>query len=167
MEKLQINVPDGHEIDLEKSNLSKGEIFFKLIVKKDLSWGEIQEHYSKTHQQQVYLDRVGHIETVIMKRETSLGLCKNHLPSEKVAKKILALCQLYIIAEYYNEGWVPDWKNLDIKYLPTWENKGSTDCFVIIGACTYSYATPAFKSKEVLMRAYEANKEIFETALKT
>jgi hypothetical protein len=75
------------------------------------------------------------------------------------------LCQLYIIADYYNDGWEVDWNNeYENKYYPIWDNHVNeikTDSWVY-----RSTALPPFKSKELLLKAYESNKEIFETALK-
>lgn len=36
---------------------------------------------------------------------------KNSLPSKKLAEAMLALCQLLLLRDYYNDGWNPDWTN--------------------------------------------------------
>lgn len=41
MNKLEITIPEGFEIDQQKSDLSKGIIEFKPIEKKGLSYNDV------------------------------------------------------------------------------------------------------------------------------
>ena len=164
MEKLTINVPEGHEIDIEKSDLTKGEVYFKPVVKKDLSWEEIQKlkDNSKTLQ---YFPGACCVLEYCFKDKTNVNYTQNHLPTKRIAEKILALCQLHIIAEYYNEGWEPDWNNsAEVKWAFIVTGKQAVD-FIPYHTTSIGYE-PYFKTRGCLMRAYNANKEIFETALK-
>lgn len=163
MKELKIEVPEGFEIDKDKSTFEK--IVFKPIKKGDLSWEEIQELNKKKSKTQFYIKGHAGVEPYMVTRATGTKYTRNHLPSEKIANKMLALCQMHIIAEYYNEGWEPDWSNHDeLKITGAWNIKNGK----IYGAvwCILLHPVPIFKSEEVLMRAYNANKEIFETALK-
>ena len=82
--QLTINIPEGMEIDLEKSNLAKGIIKFK---KKDLTYEDIL---------QAYTTRYGSI-----------------VVSSSNIDKLLAISKLMDIAKYYNGDWKPDWNNLN------------------------------------------------------
>ena len=42
---------------------------------------------------------------------------RNLLPSKEYAEAMLALCQLIQLRDCYNDGWVPDWTNIDDKYI--------------------------------------------------
>lgn len=110
-------------------------------------------------------DILGDIENYKIECLDQITNSRSHVPTERIAEKIRALCQLYIIAEHYNEGWEPDWNNNCVKkYSPFCGVK--SNCI----QCDYWYALsgsfPVFKSEKTLLAAYEANKEIFETALK-
>lgn len=80
--QLTIDIPEGMEIDLEKSNLAKGIIKFK---KKDLTYEDIL---------QAYTIRYGSI-----------------VVSSSNIDKLLAISKLMDIAKYYNGDWEPDWDN--------------------------------------------------------
>ena len=82
--QLTINIPEGMEKDLEKSNLAKGIIKFK---KKDLTYEDIL---------QAYTIRYGSI-----------------VVSSSNIDKLLAISKLMDIAKYYNGDWKPDWNNLN------------------------------------------------------
>jgi len=155
--EIKITPPEGYEID--KVNSTFDHIKFKPIEKKNLTWLEIQEkNIGKT---QYFIRSVGDVQTNNL---DSVSHSASHLPSEYIAKKVIALCQLYIIAEYYNDGWVADWEDDNcIKHYLCF--KYGNEPFYT-SSRNYSSANPVFKSAEILQTAYEANKEIFETALK-
>lgn len=165
MKKLTINVPEGHEIDVEKSDLTKGEVYFKPVVKKDLSWKEIQAYNCVKVTMQYYINPFGTIASATADSFSCIYRMLSHLPTKRIAEKILALCQLHIIAEYYNEGWEPDWNNsAEVKWAFIVTGKQAVD-FIPYHTTSIGYE-PYFKTRGCLMRAYNANKEIFETALK-
>ena len=80
--QLTINIPKGMEIDLEKSDLTKGIVKFK---KKDITYEDILQAYS-----------------------TDFGRIR--VPNHCI-DKILAISQLMNIAKYYNKNWKPNWNN--------------------------------------------------------
>jgi len=161
--ELKITPPEGYEIDKEKSTLE--HIVFKPVDKKAKTWEEIQELNFENRKKQFFVGSTGEIEYYLLKGFTSAtDATTNHVNTHRQAEKIRALCQLYIIADYYNDGWVANCKDRSLKYAPYWDNK-SNNLFV----ATYyvlTGTTPTFKSEELLLEAYESNKEIFETALK-
>lgn len=159
MKEIKITPPDGHEIDKEASTFDC--IKFKPVEKRNLTWEEIQE--KNKGKMQYCINSNGDIAAFVY--DIGLNLSRSHVPTERIAEKIRAVCQLYIIAEYYNDGWQPEWNDEDqAKHTALWNydlNKIEYDYWYI-----YSGFFPVFKSAETLKAAYEANKEIFETALK-
>ena len=161
--ELKITPPEGYEIDMEKSTLE--HIIFKPVDKKAKTWEEIQELHNKNEKPQYYLSSRGDINIFNLGKHVDIDTIKSHVNTKRQAEKIRALCQLYIIADYYNDGWEVDWDNQDEgKHVPCWDNiTNKIDWNIWVRT---SQATPPFKSKELLLKAYESNKEIFETALK-
>lgn len=166
MNNYTIELPDGFVIDTEKSTDTK--IVVKAIEQKQetecKTYEEIQAHNKMKGKLQFYSDYNGNVKEVVIRDGITMDVCKNNVPTKEIAEKIIALCQLYIIAEYYNDGWVPDWKDPnEIKlfaYLNTYEDRiFFTDNY------TYFPGFPAFKSMEVIEEAYKHNKEIFKKAL--
>ena len=82
--QLTIDIPEGMEIDLENSDLTKGIVKFK---KKDITYDDILQSYA-----------------------TDFGGIR--VPNHCI-DKILAISQLMNIAKYYNGDWKPDWNNQD------------------------------------------------------
>lgn len=80
--QLTIDIPEGMEIDLENSDLSKGIVKFK---KKDITYENVED-------------------------ALKLGKnCKGILINESNASKLVALSKLMNIAKYYNGEWEPHW----------------------------------------------------------
>lgn len=153
-EEINISVPDGFNVE------------HLTVTDGDKTWAEIQESNFKEGKKQFFVNSYGSIEGF----ETSFGLSIHgtspHLPDKRTAERILALCQMFIIAEHYNDGWKPDFTDDNMaKFFPYWNNceYGGITLRYEIGL---SFPVPCFKSSEILMEAYSHNKEIFETALK-
>lgn len=89
--QLIINIPEGMEVDIEHSDLSKGIIKFK---KYNITLEDIYENQGK--------------DTFI----TNIVNNNTH-----TYNKISAIATLLDIANYYNKGWKPDWNNNEeLKY---------------------------------------------------
>ena len=89
--QLTIDIPEGMEIDVEHSNLSKGIIKFK---KYNITLENIYENHGK--------------DTFI----TNIVSNNTH-----TYNKISAIATLIDIANYYNKGWKADWNNgIEFKY---------------------------------------------------
>ena len=86
--QLTIDIPEGMEIDLENSDLTKGIVKFK---KKDITYDDILQAY--------VADYIADYSGIRVPNH-----CLN---------KILAISQLMNIAKYYNGDWKPDWNNQD------------------------------------------------------
>lgn len=82
--KMIINIPSGMEIDVENSNFKEGIIKFK---KK----------------------KIDYVDVCI-----SLDTEESHIiVSNTNREKLMAISKLMDIADYYNKGWKPNWKNMD------------------------------------------------------
>lgn len=80
--QLTINIPEGMEIDLENSDLTKGIVRFK---QSTITYEDVED---------------------------ALKLCihsKGIIVNENNSSKLVALSRLMNIARYYNGDWEPDW----------------------------------------------------------
>ena len=116
--QLTINIPEGMEIDLENSDLTKGIIIFK---KKDITYENVED-------------------------ALKLGKnCKSIIINESNASKLVALSKLMNIAKYYNKDWKPDWNNSDkSKYYIRY----NTGTYAVDCNYTYNYGNIFFKNKK-------------------
>ena len=96
--QLTIDIPEGMEIDLENSDLTKGIVKFK---KKDITYDDILQAYA-----------------------TDFGGIR--VPNHCI-DKILAISQLMNIAKYYNGDWNPNWRSLmESKYYIYYSTRSNT-----------------------------------------
>ena len=94
--QLTIDIPEGMEIDLENSDLSKGIIKFK---NNNITLEDIYENQGK--------------DTFIT------NIVNNNTCTYN---KISAIATLLDIANYYNKDWKPDWNNNEkLKYYITFD----------------------------------------------
>src|SRR5690554_5280789 len=101
--ELKITPPEGYEIDKEKSTLE--HIVFKPVDKKPKTWEEIQELNIENRKKQFYVNSTGAIGYYQLMECTLLNAITSHVNTQRQAERIRALCQLYIIADHYNDGW--------------------------------------------------------------
>ena len=149
-ESFKITVPEGMEIDKEKSTFEC--IVFK--AKKDKlprTWKSL------------YKIKGWYINTESNIREIDLSFIinneKNVYPTKELAKASLALTQLLQLRDRYNDGWVPDWTMNSNKHCIFIGKNG----FV----CDYIFNVPkvfAFKTKELRDVFFENFKELLEIA---
>ena len=103
---LKIQVPEGYEIDKENSTFD--EIVFKKIEDNlPKSWEELKivgGYYVSGSSNIVYFDGVNDIN-------------KNLFPTKEEAEACLALAQLCQLRDIYNDGWKPNYKDDNVKYL--------------------------------------------------
>ena len=97
--QLTIDIPEGMEIDLEKSDLTKGIVKFK---KKDITYENVEDALK--------LDKN----------------CKSIIINESNASKLVALSKLMNIAKYYNRDWKPSWiSSGQLKYYIYYSNENN------------------------------------------
>jgi len=154
MNNLQIKIPDGHEIDLENTNLAECKVVFKK-VKRGLPNGVA---YLPKLNEYSYIMDDGTIE-VIKNAMDSSDL--NTIERKSTAEAFLALMQLIRLRDYANEGWFPDWSEKDQNYkyvIRKFRNSIETESF-----CNMSCVL-IFKSREIRDQFLEKYRDLIETA---
>ena len=104
MKELKINVPDGYEIDKDKSTFEK--IVFKMkreIPNSFYDLGEVEGCYVGRFQEVFEGTNCSDPDALIWK-------------TKKQAKASIALAQLSQLRDVYRQGWVPDWNDGADKY---------------------------------------------------
>ena len=155
--EMKIQVPEGYEIDREKSTFKK--IVFKKIEKKlPKSWkefGEVQGWFVSELSDIDYSE--GHSTDY---RD------KNIFPTKEEAEACLALSQLCQLRDRYNDGWRPDWENrVQTKFIIciSLDNK---ILFDKISANTHAISKRllTFKTEELRDKFLENFRDLIETA---
>lgn len=117
MKEMKITPPEGYVIDEKKSTVYN--IVFKKKKKNELpvTWEEFCTNYPK-QKEETYIEVSSHLCT-IQKPGVSriIDIDRNLLPSKEAAKAHRALMQLHQLRDVYRQGWVPDYKVLNTKYV--------------------------------------------------
>lgn len=167
-EELIVTPPKGFEIDYGKSVLEAGKpmhIVFKKMSTVPKTWEEIMILKEGNC---FYLTDESEIKTHTLFYDpeiTDVDDCKIYVNTEVQAKKLIALAQLFVIADHYNEGWVPNWNLInEYKYYFYWNSK---DGQIVSDYYSASIKNPiVFKNKAIALEAYENNREIFDAFYK-
>ena len=123
MNKIEINIPEGFEIDNEKSNFSKGIIEFKPVEKKKLNYEDIAKFLFKNKNGAWLTDR-GKVE-VNGGGFTTSWADPNNATSKEQLECLMAYNKLHNVAEYLNKGWKPDWSSNGANYYIFYKDKGN------------------------------------------
>ena len=115
--KFEVPVPEGYEIDKEKSTFEK-IVFKKKEIKLPKTWEEFCEK-NPVKEGEVWFNEFSEIVEASSEESDRLVIeDKNNLPSKELAEAMLALCQLIQLRDCYNDGWVPDWNEYNkLKYV--------------------------------------------------
>lgn len=105
--ELKIEVPDGYEIDKEKSSFEK--IIFKKVQDLPKSWKEFGKVKGW------FVDNMCEIDYYSEGDSTDYR-DKNLFPTEEEAEACLALSQLCQLRDRYNDGWKPCWNTNTMKH---------------------------------------------------
>lgn len=152
---FKINIPEGFEIDREKSTFE--EVIFKPIPKKGLpkSWDDLKIIKGFYVDNNAEVDSVNCLDFPYAKR----GLFKNVFPTKEEAEASVALAQLCQLRDVYNEGWKPDWGDNTSKHCIIYtENK-----FRTITYATYVHFL-SFKKEEIAKKFIENFRDLLEKA---
>ena len=109
MNKIEINIPEGFEIDNVKSNFSKGIIEFKPVEKKKLSYEDVAKN--------LFINRLIYYTeyngTISHNNNVSESQCKytNNATSKEQLECLMAYNKLRNVAEYLNNGNKLDWND--------------------------------------------------------
>lgn len=148
MKQLQINCPEGHEIDQEKSNLLEGIVYFK-EVKKVLTYEDVAEKLFNCRSV-YYIGDSGELNCTICSSDWIVD--NNVSTTEAQLESILALNKLCNVAKYLNEGWLPNWSNGSVnKYtLSIYRNKVAIEDW-----STLNTSSVYFKTEELAQQAID------------
>lgn len=154
MKELNITIPEGHEIDLENSDLASGKIVFKPTIPK--AWRH------QNHNMSGYcigmMSEIDIIENVDSKSERN----HNVFATEKHAKAALAIAQIsQIIANDERFGGpvtIDEWKDDTINkcVIEFYDGEIDTDCY------SSSYHFLAFHTREQRDLFLEENRDLVE-----
>lgn len=109
MKNLKINVPEGYEIDKDKSTFDN--IVFKEISKLPSSWKEmcqIDGYYVVSNSCNF---------GVVYVEEASFDTNPALFKTREQAEASIALAQLSQLRDVYRQGWEPDWDFDDAKFV--------------------------------------------------
>lgn len=108
--EMKIQVPEGYEIDKEKSTFEK--IVFKKVERElPKRWEDLKIIDG------FFVSNLGYIEKV-SDNYTAANHNKNIFPTIEEAEACLALAQLCQLRDKYNDGWKPDWNvTSETKYV--------------------------------------------------
>ena len=119
--QLTIDIPEGHIIDVEHSDLSKGIIKFK---KSDITYKDIKDALN------------------LEKNLTGVTCNVNNVT------KLSAIDKLINIANYYNKGWNPDLNNEESKYYIVFNNNNNENSYSIGCRFKMNYGSIFFKNEK-------------------
>ena len=142
MKELKIEIPEGYEIDKEKSS------FEKIVFKKKIEvncWEDLK------HIKGIYISDI----SCFMPGNTNVIYPhnKNIFINEKYAKSALALAQISQLLPYYDAD--IDWESKDVKYCIT-RSKNN----IMIGEWISRYCILTFNTKSEAERFLEHNEQL-------
>jgi hypothetical protein len=159
MKELKIEVPQGYEIDKEKSTFEK-IIFKKIKVELPKTWDEFCEQ-NPIEKSEFFINTLSCIESINKPsyRFRQKISDKILLSTKEDAKAHLALIQLHRLRDVYRQGWVPDWNDGTVKYIIEYKlNKICINTW-------YGYQRfLTFQSKEIAEQFVENFKDLIEKA---
>lgn len=151
MKKLEIEIPEGYEVDLDKSDLKKGLVVFKEVKK------EYPKHVSE-------IDRQYHLTPSggVYKKPDWQGGYINDVSSKKRAEAVLALIQLVELRDAWNkiDGFIADWTDVHTTKYVIYSFSG----YLAHGHDCLKQYTLHFGSSETRDLFLETFRDLIETA---
>lgn len=161
MKELKIEVPEGYEIDTEKSTFEK-IIFKKIKTKLPKTWEEFCEQTLVT-KDECYIasnSTIINYRAICSSYNRILDNDRNLLPTKEDAEAHLALIQLHRLRDVYRQGWTPDWNAGTISKYCIVFNAGSLEIREF--SCTPHFL--AFQSKEIAQEFLDNFKDLLDKA---
>ena len=149
--EMKIQVPEGYEIDRENSTF-ENIIFRKVERKLPKRWEDLP------FVEGWFIDaKCRIIETG---RLSSQEYNKNTFPTKEEAEACLALAQLCLLRDRYNDGWKPNWEDDEEQKHVVFIHRGEI-CVETFFTVQHSLA---FKTEELRDKFLENFKDLIETA---
>jgi hypothetical protein len=148
--EITISIPEGYEIDKEKSTFEK-IVFKKKEQTLPKTWEELEQVSGYYISIRSDVDEIEDCETEEYHR--------NIFFSEEQAEAAIALAQLTQLREVYRQGWVPDWKDRNVKYVIGFKKDEITFEYYCYNDMFLSFQTPEIRNeflenfKDLIMQA--------------
>lgn len=143
--EIKITAPEGYEIDKENSTFEC--IKFK---KKGLTY--LNVHKALFGDGNYYYISVG--GNIVRGENSNVGEFSHLAKHSSQLEQILAINKLMNVAEYLNEGWKPDWKNVGCsKWFISWNYQLNT--FEIDSQYVHRSVNIYFKTPDLATQAIE------------
>ena len=149
--EFKIQVPEGYEIDKEKSTFEK-IVFKKEERKLPKKWEDLENVNGH------YVDSWGDVRCYYGVN-TPDHTNKNIFPTKEEAEACIALAQLCQLRDRYNDGWKPDWKKDNDKYTIIYSSDKIDTSFSV-----YSQRILSFKTVELRDKFLENFRDLIEIA---
>ena len=157
--ELTISIPEGYEIDKEKSTFEK--IVFK---EKDTKPRSLKEYVDLQRKNAA----VGYViceDSTIEKRDFKSAILyerwKNVLPSKELAEAFIAMMQLMAWRQWWIGDWEPNWSNRRFdKYCIIWNDIYK----FVVTPCAINHASLSFPTQELAKEFMNTFKDLLETA---
>lgn len=107
--EIKFEIPEGYELDTALTDLSKG------IIKLKKKENQLPQSWVELGKIEGYCVLSSSGVSNFAGPSTSIN--RNVFPTKELAEATLALAQLLQLRDRYNDRWIPDWKNLSIKYI--------------------------------------------------
>jgi len=107
--EIKFEIPEGYELDTALTDLSEG------IIKLKKKENQLPQSWVELGKVEGYCVLSSSGVSNYVGPSTSIN--RNVFPTKELAEAALALAQLLQLRDRYNDGWVPDWKNVSIKYI--------------------------------------------------
>lgn len=158
MKELNIQVPEGYEVDKEKSTFEK-IIFKKIENKLPKTWEEFCEQNS-VNNPECYITGYSEVRKLsVFPRNRDPFVDKTLLSIKEDAEAHLALIQLRRLRDVYRQGWVPDWNSQKNKWAIEYVEN---ELYIHVYAVVHKFLS--FQSQEVAKEFLKNFKDLIEKA---
>lgn len=145
---MNIEIPEGYEIDVENSDFANQLIKLKKAVDKFPKWEKLG------YIEGVYIDRSSFINVVGIPGVECVNENRNVFKTKAQAEASLAIARLTQLKAHVNGGWEPDWRDSGAKYCICMD----AELAVYVSGYVHTPHLLAFKDKktaEGFIGAYE------------
>ena len=152
--EFKIQVPEGYEIDKEKSTFEK-IVFKKIENELPKNWCDLKFIKGFFVNGESKIKEINEAHDKILAIEGN----RNIFPTKEEAEACLALAQLCQLRDRYNDGWKPDWEDGTEKHVIYF----SHDIIDRTSACLSHYVL-TFKTQELRDKFLENFRYLIEVA---
>lgn len=159
--ELKIQIPEGYEIDKDKSTFEK--IVFKKKDDKPRTWEEYCEQHKTAVTNRYFIDSCADIRIAGWYPDLPSNMLKNTILSMGLAEAFLAMMQLMSL----RQAWIGDWRpNYCVNMASNWgiEYEPNPGVFRIENHCRTNGGGLSFQTKEMTEDFMNCFKDLLEIA---